>query len=168
MSNLVQLQKKQNQTLLLVCINFVLFVVLFSALGYVAWQSAALVNRLNEDLDKAEQTIAQLQGRFENMNLEDVVDRLVSAATAQLGTSIAAVVQQSDLSAPMTKVSEKITATQEILEQTGEAVAGIQQTLAGLDNEALAQQVSYHILKGLGDGFQLAAESRKPVVSGSE
>lgn len=162
MSDLVQLQKRQNQTLLLVCINFVLFVVLFSALGYVAWQSATLVNRLQEDLGKAEQTIAQLQGRFQNMDLEDVVDRLVNSATAQLGTSIAAVVQQSDLSAPMTQVSDKITAAQEMIEQTGEVVAGIQQTVAGLDNEAIAQQVSYHILKGLGDGFQQAAESRKP------
>ena len=162
MSDLVQLQKRQNQTLLLVCINFVLFVVLFSALGYVAWQSATLVNRLQEDLGKAEQTIAQLQGRFQNMDLEDVVDRLVNSATAQLGTSIAAVVQQSDLSAPMTRVSDKITAAQEIIEQTSEVVAGIQQTVAGLDNEAIAQQVSYHILKGLGDGFQQAAESRKP------
>ena len=162
MSDLVQLQKRQNQTLLLVCINFVLFVVLFSALGYVAWQSATLVNRLQEDLGKAEQTIAQLQGRFQNMDLEDVVDRLVNSATAQLCTSIAAVVQQSDLSAPMTRVSDKITAAQEIIEQTSEVVAGIQQTVAGLDNEAIAQQVSYHILKGLGDGFQQAAESRKP------
>ncbi|MGA7276963.1 MAG: hypothetical protein WBW79_03420 [Desulfocapsaceae bacterium] len=162
MSDLVQLQKRQNQTLLLVCINFVLFVVLFSALGYVAWQSATLVNRLQEDLGKAEQTIAQLQGRFQNMDLEDVVDRLVNSATAQLGTSIAAVVQQSDLGVPMTQVSAKITAAQEMIEQTGEVVAGIQKTVAGLDNEAIAQQVSYHILKGLGDGFQQAAESRKP------
>ncbi len=162
MSDLVQLQKRQNQTLLLVSINFVLFVVLFSALGYVAWQSATLVNRLQEDLGKAEQTIAQLQGRFQNMDLEDVVDRLVSEATAQLGRSIESVVKQSDLSAPMTKISDKITAAQEMIEQTSEVVAGIQQTVAGLDNEAIAQQVSYHILKGLGDGFQQAAESRKP------
>ena len=162
MSDLVQLQKRQNQTLLLVSINFVLFVVLFSALGYVAWQSATLVNRLQEDLGKAEQTIAQLQGRFQNMDLEDVVDRLVSEATAQLGRSIESVVKQSDLSTPMTKISDKITAAQEKIEQTGAVVAGIQQTVAGLDNEAIAQQVSYHILKGLGDGFQQAAESRKP------
>jgi hypothetical protein len=62
----------------------------------------------------------------------------------------------------MTKISDKITAAQEKIEQTGAVVAGIQQTVAGLDNEAIAQQVSYHILKGLGDGFQQAAESRKP------
>ena len=125
-----------------------------------------MVNRLQEDLDKAEQTIAELQGRFQNMAIDDVVDRLVNAATEQLGTSIAAVVQQSDLSAPMIQVSAKITAAQELIKQTGEAVAGIQQTVSGLDNEVIAQQVSYHILKGLGDGFQQAAESRKPELSG--
>lgn len=166
MADLMQLQKRQNQMLLLVCINFVLFVVLFSALGYVAWQSATLVSRLKTDLNRAEQTISQLQDRFQNMDIEVVAERLVSSATAQLGASIAAVVQQSDLGAPMTQVSAKITAAQEAIEQTGEVVAGIQQAVAELDNEAIAQQVSYHILKGLGDGFQQAAELRKPGSSG--
>lgn len=168
MNELIQLQKKQNQTFILVCINFTLFMILFVALGYVSWQSATLVNRLKGDLDRAEQAIAELQSRFQNMDTDVIVERLVTMASEQLGESIRNVVQGSELTVPMTQASEKIAATQVIIEETGEAIQGIHETVKGLDNEEIAKLVSYHVLKGLGDGFQEAAETRRPDSAKSE
>lgn len=162
MSELSQLQSKQNQTFILVCINFVLFIILFSALGYVSWQSATLVNRLKGDLDKAEQTIAELHDRFQQMDTNVIVDRLVTSATEQLGDSIRNVVQSSDLIMPIKEASDQLTATSEMIEETGAAIQGIHETIKEVNSEEIAQMVSYHMLKGLGDGFQEAAENRKP------
>ena len=162
MCDIVQLQKKQNQTFILVCINFALFIILFAGLGYVSWQSAMLVNRLKGDLEKAEQTINHLQSRFQNMDTDIIVERLVTSATEQLGDSIRNVVQDSDLTGSVTQVSEKLNATYDMIAETGGTIQGIHETVKGLDTEEMAQLVSYQILKGLGDGFQEAAESRKP------
>jgi hypothetical protein len=162
MKDFVQLQKKQNQTFILVCINFVLFMVLFAGLGYVTWQSAALVNRLKGDLNRAEQTIAELQERFRKMDMDVLADRLVKTVSERLDKSIRNSVQDSEFMAKLARTSERISATHEVIEQTGEAIQGIHETVKELDNEELAKLVSYHILKGLGDGFQKAAETRKP------
>lgn len=162
MSELNQLQSKQNQTFILVCINFVLFMILFTGLGYVTWQSATLLNRLKGDLDRAEQAIVEMQNRFQNMNTDVIVDRLVTSATESLGEAIRDVVKDSDLTTPVMQASEKLAATHELIEDTGTAIQEIHETIKGVDNEEIARLVSYHILKGLGDGFQEAAESRKP------
>ena len=165
MSDFEQLQKKQNQTFILVCINFALFMILFAGMGYVSWQSALLVNQLKGELDKAEEAITQLQSRFQNMDADMIVERLVTTATEQLGESIRTVVQDSDLSGSVTQVSEKLGATHDMIVETGEAIQGIRETVNGLDTEEMAQLVSYNILKGLGDGFQQAAASRMPASS---
>lgn len=162
MSEISQLQSKQNQTFILACVNFVLFIILFSVLGYVSWQSATLVNRLKGDLDRAEQTIADLHNRFQQMDTNVIVDRLVTSATEQLGESIRNVVQSSDLTMPIKQASEKLAATSELIEDTGVAIQGIHETIKDVNSEEIAKMVSYHMLKGLGDGFQEAAESRKP------
>ncbi len=162
MKEIAHFQKKQNQTFVLICINFALFMILFGGIGYVSWQSATLVNRLQGDLDRAEQAITQMQNRIQNIDTDVLVERLVTTASEQLEKSIKKVVQNSDLTAPITRVSERITATHEMIEQTGEAIQGIQETVKELDNEQIAEMVSYNILKGLGDGFQKAAETRKP------
>jgi hypothetical protein len=162
MSYFEQLHKKQKHTFILVCINFVLFMILFAGLGYVFWQSATLVNRLQADLDKAEQAIADFQSRFQTMDTDVIVERLVTTATEQLGDSITNVIEKSDFAGHVMRVSEKLDATHDMIAKTGEAIQGIDATVKELDTEEMAQLVSYHILKGLGDGFQEAAESRKP------
>lgn len=162
MSYFEQLQKKQNQTFILVCINFALFMILFAGLGYVSWQSAMLVNRLKGDLDTAEQAITDLQSRFQNMDTDAIVERLVTSATEQLGESITRMVEDSDLTGQVMQVSEKLGTTQDMIAETGEAIQGIQETVQELDTEEMAQLVSYQVLKGLGDSFQNAAESHKP------
>ena len=162
MSDLYTLQRKQNQTFILVCVNFVLFMILFSALGYVTWQSAALVSQLKADLDRAEQTIARLQERIQNMDTEAVVDRLVASAAEHLRESIGSVVQESELTVPIHQASEKLAATQDMIAGTAEAIQGIHETVKGVDNEEIAKLVAYYMLSGIGEGFQQAAESRKP------
>ncbi len=162
MSYFEQLHTKQKHTFILVCINFALFMILFAGLGYVFWQSATLVNRLKADLDKAEQAIADLQSRFQTMDTDVIVERLVTTATERLGDSITQVIEDSDFAGQVMQVSEKLDATHDMITKTGEAIQGIDATVKELDTEEMAQLVSYHILKGLGDGFQEAAESRKP------
>lgn len=162
MSDFEQLQKKQNKTFILVFINFSLFMILFAGLGYVTWQSATLVNRLKGDLDRAEQTIAQLQSRFQEMDTNVIVDRLVTTASKQIGESIKEVVQGLNITEPIVQASEKLAATHDMIEQNVQAIKGIHETVKELGNEEIAALVSYQMLKGLGDGFKEAAETRKP------
>ncbi|MEN8190115.1 MAG: hypothetical protein ABFS19_09735 [Thermodesulfobacteriota bacterium] len=162
MNDTEKFHRKQNQLFILVCINFVMFVILFGGLGFVTYQSASLVSRLKGDLHLAEQSIAQLQDRFHNMDVDKLVDRLVVTASKSLEESIKNVVKNSDLTTPLTQASERMAATHEVIEQTGTAIQGIHETVKGLDNEEIARLVSYNILKGLGDGFQQAAEAGKP------
>lgn len=144
--------KKQNQILTLVCVNFLLFMILFTGLGYVTWQSATLVNRLKDDLDKAEQTVAEMKNQLQHVDTNKIIDQLVASASEQLSESIKNVVQSSELTEPMVQASEKLATTQKM----------IQETVEKLDNAEIADRVSYQILKGLGEGFQGAAENRKP------
>ena len=137
--------------------------VLFAGLGYVSWQSATLVNRLKGDLDRAEQAIAGLQERFRNMDMEVLVDGFLTKASERIDRSIRNIVEDSDFTAPLTRATERMAATQETIEQTRVAIQGIHETIKGLESEEMARLVSYHILKGLGDGFQKAAETHKPV-----
>ena len=167
MNELSTLQSRQNYTLILVCANFVMFVVLFSAFGYVAWQSAAFVNRLKGDVEKAEQTIVELRAQIQQIDTGVMVDRIVASATDHLNASISDAVQRSDFAAPITHASEKIAATEELMKDTGMAIQGIHETIKGVNNEEIARLVSYHVLKGLGEGFQHAAESHRPDSLGS-
>jgi len=164
MSELIQLQKKQNRIYILVCINFLLFMILFAGLGFVTWQSATLVSRLNKNLGKAEQTIVELQSRFEKMDTDVIVERLVNKASEQLGESIRTTLKNTDFVQPIAEISNKIVLTQEMIGKSGEAMQKIQEKISHLDNDEIAKRVSYHVIKGLGDGFQKAADDRLPPV----
>ena len=162
MSDIAGVQLKQNRIFVMVCLNFLLFLVLFAGLGYVTWQSAALVNQLKGNLDQAEETIVQLKGRLEQLDTDVVVERLVDSASAQMRESLEQVVQNIDIVAPIAEMSEKLSATQETFEKTNQAIVGIHETVKGLDNEEISQLVSYYLLKDLGDGLHKAAEKNKP------
>ena len=162
MNEINQLQKKQNQTLILVIINFLLFMVLFAGLGYVAWQSAVLVNRLQADLERAEEAIAGMQARFRNMDMDALADNLTASASERIDQSLGNAIQEADLSGPLARATDKMEATQAMIENTGQTLKGVHDALKGIDNEEIARLVAYHILKGLGDGFQQAAEARNP------
>lgn len=167
MSDILTIQKKQNRIFLIVCLNFVLFMVLFAGLGYVTWQSAALVKQLKGNLDQAEDTIVQMKDRLQQLDTDVVVERLVATASDQIRESITQVVQNTDIVAPITQMSEKLSATQATFEKTNQAIVGIHETVKGFDNQEISQLVSYYILKDLGDGLHKAAERNKPVSEGN-
>lgn len=162
MNELESLQKRQNHIFILVCVNFLLFMILFGGLGYVTYQSTVLVNRLKGDLEQAEQAVAALQLRLQDIDMDAVTDRVVEKAGDRLGVALQEVVSTSDLVTPLTVASERISVAQERMDSTGEAVRAIGQRVQGLDSDDIARRVSYHILKGLGDGFQQAADERGP------
>lgn len=167
MSELIQLHKKQNRIYILVCVNFLLFMILFAGLGFVTWKSATLVSRLNANLGKAEQAIAELQSRFQNMDTDVIVERLVNTASEQLGDSIRTTLGNTDLAQPLADISDKIASTQEMVGKSGEAIQRVQDKINHLDNDEIARRVSYHVIKGLGDGLQKAADDRFPPVEDS-
>lgn len=167
MNELIHLQKKQNRMYILVCINFLLFIIIFIGLGLVIWKSATLVSRLNADLGKAEQAIMQLQSRFQDVNTDEIVERLVNTASEQLGSSIRTTLKNTDLAQPIAEISAKIAQTQEMVGKSSETMQRVQEKMSHLDNDEIAQRVSYHVIKGLGDGLQKVADDRLPPVQGS-
>lgn len=136
--------RRQKHTLIMVWVNFALFVILFAALGFLIWQSASLVARLRDDLERAEQAVAEMQVRLQSMNPEEVVGRLVATATDQLDDSVREAVQESEIAETML------------------AIQAIYESVEGLDPEQLAQSISSDLLLGLSDGLREAAEARDP------
>ena len=169
MGDAERMEKRQKQVLILTCLNFVMFMVLFGGLGYVVYQSASLVNKLQNDLETAEQKIAALHDKFDDLDAEVVVQRIVAVATEQVTVSVREAIGEAALPEPlknaserMENASENIQETREAVVSAGEAIQDIGEVVKELDNDEIAQRVSYHILKGLGDGFQEAASVRKP------
>lgn len=169
MSDYDQLEKKQNQIFILTCLNFIMFLVLFCGLGYVTYQSANIVAKVKNDLELAEQKIAGLHEKMDHLDAEEIVQRIVAMATEQVAESVRNVIAESTLpeplknaSAKIENASERIDQTREVVISTGAAIQDISEVVKGLDSDEIAQRVSYHILKGLGDGFQEAAADRKP------
>lgn len=144
MSDITIANKRQAQTLIVLWVNFALFIILFSGLGFLIWQSATLVIRLREDLEQAEQTVAELRTRVESMDTEAIVHRVLAAATEELDESIRSAIQESDLA------------------DTLEAIQGIYESVGGLDPEEMARAVSSNILLGLSDGIRDAAQAQNP------
>lgn len=143
--------------------------ILFTGLGFVTWKSATLVSRLNTDLGKAEQAIAQLHIRFQNMDTDVIVERLVNKASEQLGTSIRTTLKNIDLAQPIAELSDKIAITQKMVGKSSDAMQRIQEEMSHLDNDEIAKRVSCHVIKGLGDGLQKAADDRlSPVEESSK
>ncbi len=161
MTEIDQLQKKNNRMFILVCLNFTMLVVLFCGLGYVTWRSVVLIENLETKLSNAEAAVAGFQDRIQGMDVDVVMEKVMASATEKLKDSIKNTIQQADFTDSLGDLSEKVEATREKLERTGEAIQEINTKLRNLNGEQIAQAVSYNMLKGLGDGFNQAAESRK-------
>lgn len=163
MTEISQLSRKSDRTFILVCLNFIMLFVLFCSLGYVAWQSTALIEALQEDLDRAEETVAKLKARIREMDVDLVMDRVSGAAVDKLKGSVASAVEEADFVNVLRDLSAKADNAQEKLEQTGESIRALNERLQQMDPESLGQAVSYHVLQGLGEGFSQAAETRKSI-----
>lgn len=150
---------------ILVCINFALFLILFSGLGFLTWQSISLTNRLKSDLSKAELAVSNLQAKLNRFEPEVLTERLIAKTTEQLSIAINEVLQDTELARPLLKVSEQITTTQEMMKETRTTITEVKESIKKFDQDQIAQHVSYTILKGLGDGFQKAAQTHTPSTS---
>lgn len=156
------LTRKNDRIFILVCLNFVMLAVLFIGLAYVLWQSATITNKLKSDLAKAELAMSELKERFQLMDMDAALERVMTNSASQIKSSVNTALTQGDLGGRLDAAVNKVDKTTQKLEAAGRAVAEANERLGGIDSEQLARMVSYNILKGLGEGFTSAAESRKP------
>lgn len=162
MTDIEQLSQQHHRTFILICSNFIMFLVLFFALGFVAWQSATLMSKLKEDLERAEQAVAQLQQRIQHLNVEDLMDKVVASAGESIRTSLKTAISESNFTASLSTFSERIEGSQAKLERIGQSLQEANAKLQKINTDELAKLVSYHMLARLGEGFTTAAETRKP------
>lgn len=155
MNNSESMARKTNRTFILVCLNFAMLFVLFCGLGFLLWQSVSLVSQVKQDLAQAEQAVAELRQRVQAVDPQVVMDRAVQSAAEALRTEFADAVPGVAEMEALAEVPQRLAATEE-------AIRSISQSLQDLDSDEFAQRVSYHMLKGLGDGFSAAAEGREP------
>lgn len=150
------IQRKSEKTFILACANFTMLAILFLGLGFVIFQAAALVGGLKQDLAQAEQQLVELKERVQQeLDAELIVQKAVAAGVEAIQEELAAAM-------PSGEALEKLGTAADKMENTAEAVEAISNQLQGLDADEIAKAVSYHILKGLGQGLDEAAESRKP------
>jgi cell division protein FtsL len=155
MADIETIQKKSEKTFIIVCANFAMLAILFLGLGFVIFQAATLVTVLKQDLARAEQQVVELKDRVQEMSAEAVIEKAVATGMETFREEMAE-------SMPGSEALEKLAAVPEKLDATAEAVQAINEMVQDLDSDAFAQRLSYNILKGLGQGFEDAAESRKP------
>ena len=140
---------------ILVCANFTMLAVLFVGIGILLFQSISLVGSLKSDLERAEASMAELRERVEQIEPEAAVDRIVGAAVGSIREEVRQAVTEAEPLADLSTLPESV-------ERASAAADDIVATLSGLDADAIAQRVSYQVLRGLGEGLNAAAEQRKP------
>ena len=163
MTEIEQLQQQNHRTFILVGLNFIMFLVLFFGLGYVAWKSSTLISKVEDDLNKFEHAVGQFQARVQQVDLDTVMEKMLANARDKMGDSVKAALSQSEFGSSLTNLTERVDQAHDRLGSIGEAVKKTNEKLHKIDTKQLAQLVSYNILKGLGDGFTQAAESNKPL-----
>ncbi len=142
--------------------SFAMLLVLFLGLGTLLWQSIALVNDLQQKLDDTRATVAQLRERIQILDADGLSERLVTRVGERITRQVAAAVAGSDLDDSLREFTGELRQTREGLADTGDAIRRIGDSVGSLDTDALAQRISYHLLRGIGEGFTSAAEKRAP------
>ena len=93
---------------ILVCANFTMLAVLFIGLGILLFQSISLVGSLKSDLQRAEQSVAQLRERVERIEPEAAVGRIVDTAVGSIREEVRQAVSESEPLAALSTVPESI------------------------------------------------------------
>ena len=168
MTELQLLQQQYHRTFILVGLNFIMFLVLFSGLGYVAWKSSTLIANLENDLTRVEHAVGQFQAKVQQVDFDTVMDKVLDNAGIKMGDSVKAALSQSEFGSSLTNLAERVDQVHDRLESISEAVKKANETLHKIGTEQLGQLVSYNILKGLGVGLTQAAESNKPLIETRE
>ena len=140
---------------ILVCANFTMLAVLFIGLGILLFQSISLVGSLKSDLQRAEESVARLRERVERIEPETAVERIVGKAVDSIREEVRQAVSESEPLAALSTVPES-------MERASAAADEITSTLKDINADAIAQRVSYELLKGMGESLDAAAEKRKP------
>lgn len=164
MTEMEKLQQQNQRTFLLIILNFIMFLILFFGLGYVAWQSSTLISRMEGNLEKVEQAVVQFRDRLQHMDVDTLTGKVVESTKQNMGDSIRTALNESDFSGSLSDLSQKVENAQASLEHISKTVQEANEKLQKIDTEQLAQLVSYNMLKGLGDGLSNAAEARKPTL----
>lgn len=162
MTEIEQLTRQNQRTFVFVCFNFAMLLVLFFGLGYVIWQSTSLISAVKQDLQRAEQALAQLQERVQNTNMDDLLDQVVANARDSIGQSVKTAVGESGFTGSLATLAARVDQAQTELRDVSDGLKAANEKLQKLDTEQLAQLVSYNLLQGLGEGFYQAAEASKP------
>jgi len=115
----------------------------------------SLVNSLRSDLQRAEASVAQLCERVEHIEPDAAVGRIVKSAVGSIREEVRQVVSESEPLAALSSVPESIG-------RASAAADDMAARLKDLDADAIAQRVSYQVLKGLSEALDAAAEKRKP------
>ncbi len=142
-------------TFILVCANFTMLAVLFIGIGILLFQSISLVSSLKSDLKRAEQSVVQLRARVEQIDAASAVERIVESAVGSIREEVSRAVNESEPLAKLSTVPENI-------ETMAAAAEDVATRVREIDADAIAQRVSYELLKGLSEGLGEAAEQRKP------
>jgi hypothetical protein len=166
MADSEQGQRRDQWTLALVSLNFLMFLILFSGLGFLVWRSLGLISQLERNLGKVEQTMVQVQHRIDTLDVDAAMNRLMANATQRVGQSIQTSLDQANFGGSLAGMTQRMENVQARIDQIGEAVRAANARLREIDPDTLAQQVSYNILKNLGDGLRAAAESRRMPAQG--
>ena len=162
MTDIDRLRQLHRRTFILVCSNFIMFLLLFMALGFVAWQSATLISELQRDLAKAEQAVVQLRQKIEHTNVDALMDKVIASAGESIVSSIRTEISQTDFGASFTHLGEKVENSHAKLERISQDLEEANDKLQKLDTAQLAQLASYYVLIGLGEAFTDAAEAKRP------
>ena len=155
MTEIDPIVRKTNRTFMLVSANFAMLAILFLGLGFVVYQAATLVTGLKQDLARAEQQVSELKERLQGLDTEAAMEQAINTAVQAISEEIAASMPDSEALARLAEVPEKV-------ETAAEAVQAVSEKVQDLDSDEVARRVAYHMLKGMGEGFDEAAESRKP------
>ena len=95
-------------------------------------------------------------------DVDAVMDRVAQAAVDRLKSSMESAVEEADFVNRLRDLAKKVDAAQDRLNQSADTIRAINDRLQAMDAERIGQAVSYHTLKGIGEGFTRAAEARKP------
>jgi phage shock protein A len=155
MTEIDAIVRKTNRTFMLVSANFAMLALLFLGLGFVVLQAATLVTGLKQNLARAEQQVAEMQERLQGLDTEVAMENAMTRAVQVLREEIAAATPDSEALARLAGVPEKV-------DTAAEAIRAVSEKVQELDFDQVARRVAYHMLKGMGEGFDEAAELRKP------
>ncbi|MEL6183495.1 MAG: hypothetical protein AAFU79_02650 [Myxococcota bacterium] len=159
---LSKLEKRLNQTFVLVCLVCALFAAVCLSIGFVVWQAIMLVDRLDEELDGIDQQMVALELQLEELSLENDLSGTVDRISTELDASFREAIHGSELSGAVDELSLRLNEAQLLLAETATTVHTMRAGLEGIDPERVADRALSHLLRNMGEAFLGAAKAVEP------